>query len=80
MKPTVGRVVHFTEDLGGGLLEARMAWIIEIYDDSAVRLRVIVPSSADDCELGIAGAGDFEGDYSFSEEPKAECWSWPPKV
>lgn len=67
MKPTIGRIVHFTSDG----TDVRAAIITHVWSDSCVNLSVFGPN------------GDSEGKTSvlFAEDrTQAQTWAWPPRT
>ena len=75
MKPTIGRIVHYTNlgDADGKYPPTTQAAIITKIDDPAdpdgkVTLKVFYPTGIFDCTV------------PFSAEPKRGHWSWPPRV
>ncbi|MCY1080284.1 hypothetical protein [Archangium lansingense] len=72
-KPSLGRVVHFysTTSPGSSELEPSAATIAAVLDDTGrVNLSRVLWS----------GETQPQPDVPFSPEPKAGCWSWPPRV
>lgn len=73
MKPTVGRIVHYT-NLGDKEdrypPEEQAAIITKVYNDTMVALHIFYKN------------GQFDMDsVPFSEEPMARGkWNWPPRV
>lgn len=72
MKPTIGRIVHYTNlgDADGKYPpEQQPAIIVRVNDDETVGLHIFYPT------------GQFDmAKVPFSEEYKRGHWSWPPKV
>ena len=72
MIPTIGRTVHyhsFGTPGGEYLPEPRAAIITEVIEEDLVSLAVLNPT-------GI----HFNEGVTYSKEPKAGSWSWPPRV
>jgi hypothetical protein len=74
-KPTVGRIVHYHSlgSLDGRYPSAvpRAAVVTEVYEApfEGVSLTVLNPTGL-----------QLVPNVLFSAEPKAGCWSWPPRV
>ena len=74
-KISVGRAVHFYEaDTRKQLVGPFAATVSGVHNShgETVDLHVCMP----DLEEPI----DFVEEVQFSPEPKAGCWSWPPRV
>jgi hypothetical protein len=72
MKPTVGRIVHYTNlgDKDGKYPpETQAALITKVYTDTCVSLFIFY-------KTGIF----FMDSVDFSEEPARGKWNWPPRV
>lgn len=70
-KPSVGRIVHYYSygtPRGGFKSAPRAAIVVEVHSDTEVTVCVLNPS------------GIFFNKVAYSAEPKAGCWSWPPRV
>lgn len=83
MKPTIGRVVHYQahgSPNGQHKSEPRAAIITRVasaqepHDPDNEAQHVV-----DLCVLNPSGMF-FNQAVPFSQEPKAGCWSWPPRV
>ena len=66
-KPTVGRTVHFLATSGD--VGPYAAIVTAVNPDDTVELVTFGRNSV-----------YFNHAVSFSEEPAAGCWSWPPRV
>lgn len=78
MKPSVSRVVHFhgtlvTEDNQCEVSLPFAAIIANVNEDGTVNLFVID-------RTGEANAYGGHQNIPYSEEPKPDHWSWPPRV
>lgn len=71
MKPTVGRIVHFTALEGNPGPYAGI--IVRVY---------LVDDDWETVDLVTFGSGSIhhENDVDFSETRKPGCWSWPPRA
>lgn len=80
MKPTVGRIVHYTTERG----TTRPAIIVHVWTDVCVQLQVFTDFSNDSEESDLVDGVDtgrvWKTSVSFSEQPKAGHWNWPPRV
>lgn len=86
MRPSVGRIVHFTPASGGRAVAAIVTRVDEqlalpthphLADDEAsfqVWLVVFNHTST------IQDVMFSDGPVSWAPEPKPGCWSWPPRV
>lgn len=71
-KPSVGRIVHYQAyGTPGGEYPSvpRAAIVTQVFEDDSVGLAVLNPTGM-----------FFNPKISYSEEPKAGHWSWPPRV
>lgn len=68
-KPSVGRIVHFFEDVGS---EPQAAIITEVFSDDCVNLTIfpsVQPPIVD--KTSISKKTEFQKSY---------CWDWPARV
>ena len=78
MKPTIGRIVHYTQyDSHDPTPKVHAAIISAVHEDEAVSLHVLVPQGAFPIR--------FDHNVAKTEAPpgtaKARgCWNWPPRV
>jgi hypothetical protein len=72
--PTVGRIVHFGEQLiahgpeSVDIVVPRAAWILEVLDGNRVTIEVHPPNG-----------GHHIQKANYSEELAVGAWSWPPR-
>ena len=78
MKPTVGRIVHYTpKDHEDGLTRTG-PWagiVTEVFEDSRARLQLFTPIT----QFEEPVWGEMPGVYKYSETPKPGHWNWPPR-
>lgn len=67
MKPSVGRIVHFHHPSCDG---PAAAIVTQVFEDDSANLAVFFSSGGHGSHFLVP----------FSEEPKAGCWSWPPRA
>ncbi|AUS34617.1 hypothetical protein C1M55_28215 [Rhodococcus qingshengii] len=70
-QPTVGRIVHYTDDESRPPLAAIITAVDDYTDEGRVFLHLFDPSGTRLCELSR---------IPFSQTPKAFHWSWPPRT
>ena len=77
MKPTVGRIVHYTLPDGRSQGEVRPAIVVRVWDESyrAIQLQVFVDQTNDGFDSGVVWKTSVM--QSESGEPELGCWHWP---
>jgi hypothetical protein len=70
MKPTIGRIVHFTAQISPDEVCTFAAIVTATAADDCVSLTVFPEGAAPYTRTGVA----------FSEQPRLGCWSWPPRA
>jgi hypothetical protein len=71
MKPTIGRIVHYTAQRDPETVFTYAAMITGVdHDDRFVSLTIFPPDGTTFGGLGVP----------FSDSPTVGCWSWPPRV
>ena len=70
MKPTIGRIVHYTAQHDPISTRALAAIVTAISESGAPYLTVFLPGGG---VISVEAA-------PFSEEPQVGHWSWPPRA
>lgn len=76
MIPTVGRIVHYYGMTGDRPLAALVTHVEAI----AARPNEDEEGWKVSIKIFIGQIDYWKADVPFSREPRAGCWSWPPKV